>query len=241
MLRVVGVASLISVGLTTELSGAAGASQERGSEGFAGYAANVSDQVTVVQAQLRVPPINCAGLVGTAFRPHVEIVGLTSTLAAAEVYAEINEVCTSNGNTIYQALALAGDTSGGFAMTISPGDLVILRAVDDPGTGVQGQRATVEDRTTGVAMTLRSAHSVVTPQSVWVGVGRYISGSIVGPVPNFGTLVWVKASVDGSALGSFSPQAYHMVDNGSGQPLISTSPFSSSGGSFRNTWRASST
>jgi hypothetical protein len=60
----------------------------------------------------------------------------------------------------------------------------------------------------------------------------------IGPVPPFGTVTWKNVKVNGATLAASSPTAYQDV-NGS-DVLITTSPITSGGTSFTNTFVASS-
>jgi hypothetical protein len=183
---------------------------------------------------LTVPTVTCSATSGT----EDATLGIISTTGIV-IESSVLGVC-SGGVASYQATAL-GST---LAMTISPGDQVILRTVAMPApTSAQhpGQTATVEDLTTGVDKSVRVLEGVVGTTG-FIGVAQDDSTS--QSIPAFGTIDWTNATFNrspsnSSTLGSADPHGYELVAHSNhSKVLVSTSAVSPSGGGFKNAWVA---
>ena len=122
-------------------------------------------------------------------------------------------------------------------MTVSPGDKVLLTASFDPST--QQRAATVDDLTTGVALTQTSQDKGgFQPLTDFAGVQRVKRD----PVPDFGTIHWSGVRINGTPISSASFLIRFNLISSIAQPrlLIRTSPLSRADDAFTNTWAASS-
>jgi len=197
---------------------------------IAGYVATApASSPLTAQAQFALPAITCINQNDLEIaQPEVLLAG--SPFAGATV----DEMC-QNGAVSYVDNLYAGGFVNPTSINLSPGDEIILRVRWDSGATFDAQRATIDDLTTGVTQFVSSKSVAVgSPSTVSVGTTSY------GPTnPDFGKIEWVKVAVVGSSLGSLAPQAYNLVRTAHlSHPriLITTSPLSPSGSSFRNTW-----
>jgi hypothetical protein len=216
-----------SCGLYASSPAGATASAGQNSQQFAGYTFSTPAEVRV-QAQFVVPKINCGSNDG-GIMATVQI--LTTGGFTAEVAANVFMQC-NNGSPTYFAEAF--DRAG--QMPVSPGDSLVLRAQVNPANSVGELVASVDDLTTGTnwGTGTLSFHSAVA-STAWIA--SEVDGLVAGTIPNFGKIQWVKASVNGSALGSINPESLQLIEHPNHpKVLVSTAALSSSGRSFKNVW-----
>jgi hypothetical protein len=205
-------------------------------------------QTSTLAARFTVPTVNCTSSTGiedaTALVNALSGLGLGHRADArtgpgkAAVRgllisrADVMASCDA-GSAVYQALALGMP----LAMTVSPGDKVLLTASFDPST--QQRTATVDDLTTGVALSQASQDKGrFQPLTDFAGVQRVKRD----PVPDFGTIHWSGVRINGAPISSASFLIRFNLIASIAHPrvLIRTSPLSRAGDAFTNTWAASS-
>ena len=228
---------------------AATAAPAQGSVDEATFLAFVSPaQTSTIAARFTVPAVDCTSSTGiedaTALVNALSGLGLghradartgPGKVAVAGLLISRADVMAScdAGSAVYQALALGMP----LAMTVSPGDKVLLTASFDPST--QQRTATVGDLTTGVALTQTSQDKGgFQPITDFAGVQRVKRD----PVPDFGTIHWSGVRINGAPI---SPAIFLLRFNliasiAHPRVLIRTSPLSRAGDAFTNTWAASS-
>ena len=199
-----------------------------------------------IQAHFTVPAVQCTGTLGIEdATAQVNALPGPSRRAAASISpgavrtpglvtaaASVEGRCLT-GSALYQAQALGVP----LAMTVSPGDKVLLTASFDPAT--QRRTATVDDLTTGVSLTqARTDSGGFAPFSDFAGVKR--SGR--EPVPDFGTIRWSGVQINGAPISSAAALFGFSLIRSIAHPrvLIRTSPLSPAGDAFTNTWVAGS-
>ena len=158
--------------------------------------------------------------------------GAARTQQLITVAASVVATCTG-GSPSYQAQAFGTP----LAMTVSPGDTVRLSASFDPTTTPQQQSATVDDITTGTAVTrTRTDKGGFAPISSFAGVQR----AKRMPVPDFGAITWSRVRVNGAPIGSAAELfGFNLIRSiAHPQVLIQTSMLSPSGDSYTTTWVA---
>jgi len=197
-----------------------------------------------IQARLTVPAVRCTGtpgiedataqvgaLPGPAGRARAEASiasGGVNTPGLVTADATVEASCLT-GSAAYQAKALGVP----LAMTVSPGDKVLLAASFDPST--QRRTATVDDLTTGVSLTkARTDQGGFAPFSDFAGVKR--SGR--KPIPDFGVIHWSKVTINNAPISSAVALFGFSLIRSIAHPvvLIRTSPLSPAGDAFTNTW-----
>jgi len=139
----------------------------------------------------------------------------------------------AGGSALYQAQALGAP----LAMTVSPGDKVLLTASFDPGT--QRRTGTVDDLTTGVTLTRSHLDKgAFAPFSDFAGVQRVRRD----PIPGFGTIRWSGVRINGAPVGTAQALFGFSLIASIAHPrvLIRTSPLSKAGDAYTNTWVAGS-
>jgi hypothetical protein len=121
-------------------------------------------------------------------------------------------------------------------MPVYAGDTVVLRAKVNRSVQVGRFRASVVDQTTHTSCATGKQRFIGGYASTaWIAVGQ--NDEVVGAIPDFGKIQWTKEMVNGSILDSYDSQAFNLIKNpGHPKTLISTSPFSPPGLSFKNTW-----
>jgi hypothetical protein len=224
---------------------AATAAPAQGSADEATFLAFVNPaQTSTIQARFTVPAVNCTG--STAIEDATALVNALSGLgqdhrADARTgpgkvavrgllisRADVMGSCDA-GSAVYQALALGTP----LAMTVSPGDKVLLTASFDPST--QQRTATVDDLTTGVALS-QASHDKggFQPLTDFAGVQRVKRD----PIPDFGTIRWSSVRINGAPISSASFLLRFNLIASVAHPrlLIRTSPLSRAGDAFTNTW-----
>jgi hypothetical protein len=193
---------------------------------FAGYL--TTSAPNSIQAAFRVPSLLCpaSGSFETAAGAEVQgPIGSSVSFENADLYMFCNNGTPSySGSFVYGTSSAPTTTSWTF--TPHPLDKIKLKI------------------TTGATFT-EVAKDVTHPATSTVsGVCTACGGSEanvsmdIGPVTPFGSLTWKNVRVDGGTLASSTPTAYQDV-NGS-DVLITTSPISTGGTSFTNTFVASS-
>jgi hypothetical protein len=190
---------------------------------IAGYLATApAGPVMRVHAQLTAPAFDCSG--GGEFDLAVRVVS-TGDQASTDLYG----YCPG-GTPTYSATGFQNE----FPMTISPGDTVALTIRVDTRRKVDGQKATIDDLTTGVSMSRLESYHLGTLESAFIG------NSVGEPVnPPFGQVRWVKAVVNAGAIGDLDPRRFRMIEHPlRPRALIWTSPLTASGDSFKTTWAA---
>jgi hypothetical protein len=224
---------------------AAPAAPAQGSTDEATFLAFINPaQTSTIQARLTVPAVNCTSSAGiedaTALVNALSGLGLTHRAQARTgpgkvavrglliSRADVMASCAT-GSAVYQALALGMP----LAMTVSPGDKVLLTASFDPSA--QQRTATVDDLTTGVALTQTSQDKGgFQPLTDFAGVQRVKRN----PVPDFGTIHWSGVQINGTPVSSASFLIRFNLIASIAHPrlLIRTSPLSRAGDAFTNTW-----
>jgi Peptidase A4 family len=220
--------AILAVGLAG-LSSAAAATEPGGSVQFAGYVATVPAAASLTaEATLTVPMLNCAETLGSfdpaSVGPSVEVTG-----GKSETLADIIASCNGD-DPVYRGVAIFLTTK----VAIHAGDIVRLRVNVKASPFIA--RATLIDVTTGQSQSFSRSTGPYTPTGAQVGMNAFGL-----PVAEFATVQWTDATVGGWSLGSLNPEALNMIRNPNHpKTLVRTSPLSSSGGSFRNIWVASS-
>lgn len=210
------------------------------------------EQPAAIQASFTVPTVRCtsspsvmdatvhvfalpggnngaAGLGGRLAGP-----GPARTPGLITVAASVVATC-SGGSASYQAQALGMP----LAMTVSPGDKVLLSGSFDGTTSPQRQAAAVDDITTGTAMSrTRTDKAGFQPVSAFAGVQR--AGRM--QVADFGAVHWSGVRVNDAPIGSAVELFGFNLIRSIAHPrvLIRTSMLPPSGESFTNTWVAAS-
>jgi Peptidase A4 family len=225
--RVVLSVAILATGLAS-LSSAAAATEPDGSVHFAGYVATVPAAASLTaEATLTVPTLDCAvpypptdpaGAI-----PSVEVTG-------GKLDALAGIIASCNGDdSVYRGVAIYLTTK----VTVHAGDIVRLRVKVETSPFVA--RATLTDVTTGQSQSFSQTRTSFTPTGAAIGMNLGL------PIADFGKVHWTNATVGAQSLGSHNPEAFDMVRNPNHpKTLVYTSALSPSGGSFRNTWIASS-
>jgi hypothetical protein len=243
-----GVAAAAALAAAAAVPAAAAAAGGQPNVDEAAFLAAVSPgQPTQIQARLTVPAVQCtstggiedatvqvaalSGLSPKARTGARAVPGAVNTAGALTVSVSVQGGCIAT-SALYQAQALGKP----LAMTVSPGDKVLLTASFDPST--QQQMATVDDLTTGVTQTkTKTVKGQFQPFSDFAGVQR--SGH--APVPDFGAIHWSRARINGAPIGSAETLSrFNLVTSvAHSRLLIRTSPLSPADDSFTSTWVAS--
>jgi hypothetical protein len=206
-------------------------------------------QPSTIEAQFTVPAVDCTStpgiedatvqvtaLSGLGRSDRTAAAGSSPGAVAVQGLLTARAGVTGNcagGSASYQAHALGAP----LAMTVSPGDQVLLTASFDPAT--QRRTATVDDLSTGVTHTRAHRDSgQFNPISDFAGIRR--AGRV--PVPDFGAIHWTGVRINGAPIGSAQSLFGFDLIASIAHPrvLIRTSPLSPAGDAFTNTWIASS-
>jgi len=188
------------------LAGSALAAVPKASTTYAGYKATVVGAVTV-SAQFVIPTVNCSGT-GTTFQSTSPMVGVGSGMALIEVGVGLQ---CNNGNPsgdYLQFFQIGPELSvdSGYSQPNGPraGDTIDLSA-SNSGKGTKS--ATFTDVTTGFTYTYTEPAPAATQFPMFVESGNPKLW-IGRPVPNFGSVTFSNALVNGSSLKAAKPNAY---------------------------------
>jgi hypothetical protein len=198
------------------------------------------EQASTIVAQFTVPAVNCTSTsgiedataqVGALPGPHQEASngpGAARVPGAEIARADVMASCAA-GSARYQAQALRIP----LAMTVSPGDKVLLTASFDPAT--QRRTGTVDDLSTGVALTRsRQDAGGFAPFSDFAGIRRVHRD----PVPDFGAIRWSGVRINGAPIGTEQSLFGFSLIRSIAHPrvLIRTSSLSQAGDAYTTTW-----
>ena len=227
--RLIVAIGVLSPILALSAYGTAGATSA-GSTAAAGWLVQApSVPVTVATARFTVPPVTCGVVENSAAFDTVAVNALNGGFLVLDTH--IIDACV-DGVALYEAAGIGHP----FTMTISPGDIVVLRSSYGP-PGTHALQSSVDDLTSGVSQkrtgSYAGSHPVV---SAFVGIETSNSQS---DVSDFGTVRWSKATVNGESLGLLAELPYVRFVMKRIKPkrvLVSTGNLSSSGSGFTNTW-----
>jgi hypothetical protein len=197
------------------------------SPGYAGYGARPSPAPTSVVVGFVVPALTCPASGKLAVIPG-DVLGNgggTPYLGAGV------ELLCSGGVASYHAVGFFNGPFTRLGLTIHPGDAVLCAVTVTGG----GSTAAVLDQTTGLTGTARFAGFAATVASLGVDGAHF--GSSEAGVPPFTSLHFTSATINGAALGSFSPFGVDML--GASTPLITVSALSAGGTAFTATFQNS--
>jgi hypothetical protein len=239
------VSAALSVGLaTTPTAQAAGlriTGEPRGGpeisnsfyEGsFAGFV-TPSGSVTSASGRVTVPTVKCPSS-GTAFlNQSIQI--YSSADEGAELF--VLETC-SNGSAKYQATT--GVTKKGGDSTykevpfgISPGNVV-------SGLATVSSKGALKVATTNITTKKSFFQSGTTTAGGSYYAVAYNQNSLPEPIPAFKSFGWSMVDVNAKPIADTNPSRYDMTDKANKHLMVRTSPLSSSGTSFTNTFVATS-
>lgn len=203
----------------------------RASKQFAGYALNGGvGTSTVVQSTIVVPKLKC----GSGYQ------GIT---ADAGTGAEVNTKSESSSAGVvlacqkgvpyyFPAINLNSATTHNYpAIEFHPGDKVVLRVSENTDSTAVSVKDTTLHK--GKVLTGGGATKVGYP---WVGDEAQLTSSGPAPVPNFGTVTYSNATVNGGSLASFT--RFNRVSSG-GILQIKTGPLAGNGESFSTVYKHS--
>jgi hypothetical protein len=209
------------------------------STGFAGWRFRATRKTASVTTQFVVPSrVNCAhakheesaapgAYVVTDPAKHTGDAGVVELLCINQTYVALS--AAEVANTAY------------FGKTASPGDLVKTTVVD----GKHSAMVIVRDLTKGHRFTFTKSTAAAAPASVTVGL--YQQTSLSKPhrpflLPDFGTLRFRAAQVNGRPLGSLNGQPYNWVTRKNHVRRVRTGALTGGGSpaahnAFTVTWR----
>jgi len=176
---------------------------------YAGYGFK-GQTVTKAAATFTVPAITCnsteRGVAAGVF-----LVGSSPVFTTGLAEAACNSGTAEYAAGIYINDALAT------SLTVSPNDKIAVTVRETSA----GSKVTLKDVTSGVSRTSTGAGGTATKW--FIADDSLLSGSVELAVPKFTSNAFTSASVDGTALGSFTPRTEYERVNGSTVQLVPTS------------------
>jgi hypothetical protein len=198
---------------------------------LAGYGVKGAAAITGLSGTFVVPTLECPTSGTYEVGLSVQVVGGLSGGSFAQLG------CTT-GSASYSAIAAFAGTKA-TEIAVAPGNSITTDISLTSATGYTTVAETVTNGTTGVVVKKSERKKkALTDTAAWLIVQR-INGTKGSPIPPFGTLRWSGASVNGASLLAAAPHRYDMQGT-TKDVLVSTQAIGSTGGSFTNTFVASS-
>jgi Peptidase A4 family len=230
---VVTVPGFSTPGIVQPILGAATPNATTTNTHWSGYDATTGDY-TSVAATFTQPTVNCSSGGDVVFW-----VGLGGGTATSESLQQNGTFAQCSGGTArYSAWweTWPCNSITNYGSTVKPGDVITMSTTNLGGNSYQ---FTVTDTTEGWSVSPKhtGCNGGSTATAEVITETPEIGGSLAN-LPNFGTVTYSAATINGSALSASAPMAINMAR--SGTTMDTTSAISSSGTSFSNTWVASS-
>ena len=198
------------------------AAPNRNVVGSAGYSAQIPADPTVLTAQIKVPVTICS----SATQGWEAFAALS---VGVNAQSSVQESCYL-GVASYQAMVVLENTVK--EITVSAGDVVRFTVESEPTTGAGSTKVIVRDVTTSQSVSSALVGQRPPTQAALILIPN-------GPVADFGKLVWSNATINGTPFASFNPTGYNMLRGPKSTALaVVTTPWSTSGTSFKNIWRS---
>lgn len=189
----------------------------------AGYQVTLPDLPDrAVAATLRVPTVTCPSAGDDGIYPTAE---LLDSARAGVVGVGIAIVCDDGSVTYESADAYAGATNQ--ALAVAPGDVVQITVQAGP----DGESANVEDVTAGTNTSATADAVSHGPAYALIGVAPVLTDHRAVDAPDFGSVPFSGATVDGLALAR-TRNLVKLTREGRRHAAIWTSPLSAHGESF---------
>jgi hypothetical protein len=224
-----------SAAFVVQIPAVAGANSLPESTSLGGYEAVVSSTAAdTVVATVVVPTVTCGSPSPDQSFTAMLKVGLVDSANGNVDQAAIVIQCLS-GQTVPVVFGQfdVGTNVDNYAYAINAGDTIALEVSNPNVGGDVGAEASIDNLTRGGHQVFGALPRGDATEAV-VGVsGATVPVTPSDPVTSFGLIHWDKVLVDGSPLASSDPQGSNLV-RPNGTIVVTTSPLSPSGASFKN-------
>ena len=200
---------------------------------WSGYNATTGDY-TSVTATFTQPTVKCASGDDVVFW-----VGLGGGTASSDSLQQNGTFASCNGSTpVYSAWweTWPCNSITNYGGTVKPGDVITMKTINE---GNNSYEFVTTDTTEGWSVSPKhtgcnggsTATAEVITETPEIGSG-------LADLPNFGTVTYTDATINGAALSAASPTLVNMAR--SGKTMDTTSAITGGGETFSNTWKARS-